>query len=65
MVGGGSALNPVAGSYGPLPDANCGMGVKKRLDSSSRIAPEVINNPGQLKNHTYTNDNISPNHVRI
>jgi hypothetical protein len=39
-------------SYGPITGS---MGVKKRLDSSSRIAPETIN---QTKNV------ISPSHCR-
>jgi hypothetical protein len=43
------------------------MGVKKRLDSSNRLAPDAIKNTGQLKHTTFNQENniISPSHVRM
>jgi len=80
-IGGGSAIgNPSSmTSYGPVGNApTAAMGVKKRLDSSSRIAPDAINNhqiiqgtnfaksPGQASSHQRISTNATlPNQCKI
>ena len=64
VVGGGSAIAvQQMNSYGPVGNAPAAMGVKKRLDSSSRIAPDAINNNHLLSGSNYAKTNVSPGHA--